>query len=138
MKTLFAAIIIGALIIAGGNYGINKYRDGSEIAIYRNLHTPTPGTYYQVSDIGSPTQDGGKQFLIVTELVTTVTSNPKTGDTVVELKPGGKVRQIEVPTPFSGPKSLGSIVTVENRLTRYFVSSHEAVKNLLGIRNEKP
>jgi len=141
MKTLLYTFVIAATIggvIVGGNYGIRKFAESDELAIYKKLHTPTPGVYYQVTDIGSPVKDGGKQFLNVIELFVAVTNSTKSGESVIELRPTGKCLQIEVPIACTGTKSPGSITTViEGNRTKYFVSSHEAIKNLLGIQNEK-
>lgn len=134
---LISAIVLIAVMIIGAYTSITRsYK--CELKVYRDLHATEDGKYYQITDIESPSKTGGKQFLSVNELSVSITSNPKSQETVVELRPNGKIRMIEVPNTSSGPKALGSIVTVTGDRSWYFINDYEATKHLLGIKNEKP
>lgn len=145
MKTsnvLIGLTVIG-LTIGGGITGTNKvftYLDNSqELAVYQKLHSPKVGAYYEVEDISTSTT-GGKQF-VTASMIQPVVSTTKNGETIIVFTKVEKSRMIEVPVKYTGPRSIGSILVIEEsagqQTSKYFINGHEATKNILGIKNEK-
>lgn len=135
--------IIG-LAIGAGITGTNKvftYLDNSrELSVYKDLHSPKVGAYYEVESIISNAKTGGKQF-VTASMLQSVVSTTKGGETIVVFTKVETSRMIEVPNKYVGPRSTGSILVIEDNggvpTSRYFINGHEAVKNILGLKNEK-